>query len=264
MSRTEFEMSLLERVLGVPRPVGLDEATLRRLERALHRTEPDPLFRRRLRGQVVNRYVAAREGMLREPRQRRQMGTLGRAVLYASLVLAVSVSAVGAASQESLPGDLLYGVKLQLEEVRMRIAPHSMQDDLAALALAERVEELERLADAGAWQLVPGAAARVTEAELTLLAMEPGTTATEREAAEQAIEVLEAVLVTAPAPAQDGLERALDVVGGAPAAPGRPASPLNARPSPIPRPATPQPTPNAAPSQPADQAESRSGHAPRR
>lgn len=260
MSRARFETGLLDRVLGAPPPIGLDAAMLRRLERALHMTEPDPLFRRRLRSQVVNRYVAAREGHLREPRQSRRMGTLGRAVLYASLVLALSVSAVGAASQESLPGDLLYGVKLQLEEIRMRVAPRSMHDELAALALSERVEELERLADAGAWRLVPGAAARVTQAELALLAMEPGTTAAEREAAEQAIEVLEAVLVTAPAPAQYGLERALDVVGGDPAAPDKPAPPQHARPSRIP----PQRTPQPAASQRADQSQSRSGDAPRR
>ena len=51
------------------------------------------------------------------------MGVLGRGVLYASLLTAVGVSAVGAAAQESLPGDSLYAVKLQLEEVRMLVAP---------------------------------------------------------------------------------------------------------------------------------------------
>ena len=151
MSRLPMPLGLVDRALGFgPEPMDLDDAMLRRLERALARLEPDPLFRRRLRGQVVNLHVAAREGLIRQPRPRRSMGRLGRAVLYGSLMLALSVSAAGAAAQESLPGDLLYGVKLQLEEIRMQVAPPSVRDDLAAMALAERVEELEALAEARA------------------------------------------------------------------------------------------------------------------
>lgn len=202
-------MSSLHRALGSPEPLALDDATLRRIERAYRRLEPDPLFRRRLRGEVVNRYVAEREGYLRKPRGRRQMGKLGRAVLYASFSLAVSVSAAGAAADRSLPGDPLYSVKLQLEDVRMRIAPPSVRDDLAAMVLAERVDELERLAAAGSWRLVPEAAARVSEAEAALVALDPAAGGA---AAAVAAEILEDLLADAPPQAHAGLERALENV----------------------------------------------------
>lgn len=202
-------MSSLHRALGIPEPLALDEAALRRIKRVYRRPEPDPLFRRRLRGEVVNRYVAEREGYLRRPRGRRQMGRVGRAVLYASFSLAVSVSAAGAAADRSLPGDLLYGVKLQLEDIRMRIAPPSLHDDLAAMLLAERVDELERLAAAGDWRLVAAAAARVSEAEAALVALGLSTAGA---AAADAVETLEDVLADAPQAAQPGLERALDNV----------------------------------------------------
>lgn len=216
--------SLVDRALGArPEDIGLDDAMLRRLERSLGRLQPDPLFRRRLRGRLVNLHVATREGLIREPRRRRSMGKLGRAVLYASLMLAISVSAAGAAAQDSLPGDPLYGVKLRLEEIRMQIAPPSVRDDLAAMALAERVEELEALAAAGAWNLVPGAAARVTDAELALLAVADERGPLGAGATGQAIEVLESVRVRAPEAAQAGLQRAIEVVDRDPSAdaPGR-------------------------------------------
>lgn len=202
-------MSSLHRALGSPEPFALDDATLRRVERVYRRLEPDPLFRRRLRGEVVNRYVAEREGLLRRPRGRGQMGKLGRSVLYASFSLAVSVSAAGAAADRSLPGDPLYGVKLQLEDVRMRIAPPSVRDDLAAMVLAERVDELERLVASGQWGQVAAAAGRVSEAEAVLVAIDPTAGAT---AAAAAVETLRDVLADAPAQAHSGLERAIDRV----------------------------------------------------
>jgi hypothetical protein len=140
------------------------------------------------------------------------MGRLGRSVLYASVVLALSVSAVGAAAQESIPGDPLYGVKLRLEDVRMHVAPTSARAELAEIALAERADELERLAAAGAWRLVPAAATRLTEARQELIELDPSTR--ERAASGQlgAVDVLEAVLAEAPPAARAGLERALQAV----------------------------------------------------
>lgn len=236
-------MSSLHRALGISEPLALDDATLRRIERSYRRLEPDPLFRRRLRGEVLNRYVAEREGYLRKPRARREMGKLGRAVLYASFSLAISVSAAGAAADRALPGDLLYGVKLELEDIRMQIAPPSVRDDLAAMVLAERVDELERLAAAGEWGLVAAAAARVTAAEAALVALDPTAGGA---AAAEAVETLEDVLADAPPQAHSGLERALDnVTIHAPAKPEphpvkglrpdpQPPAPPAARPSPAP------------------------------
>lgn len=233
-------MSILHRALGAPEPVPGDDAMLRRIEAALGGVEPDPLFRRRLRGEVTNRYVAEREGLLRRPRARREMGRLGRAVLYASLGLAVSVSAAGAVADRALPGDLLYVVKLQLEDVRMRVAPPSFRDELAALAVAERVAELERLAAAGSWRLVPEAAARVTAAEEALVAIDPAAGGA---AASRAVAALESVLAGAPPQAAGGLERALANVSSAA---GRPVDRPTSHPVKGVRPDPQQPLPPAA------------------
>jgi hypothetical protein len=206
-------MSLLDRAPARPDPLDPGGATMRRLERAWRGIEPDPLFRRRLRGEIVNRYVAEREGQLPHQAPRRQMGALGRAALYASLGLAIGVSAAGAAADRALPGDVLYAVKLELEDVRMRIAPPSVRDELAAMALGERVEELERLAAAGSWQLLPAAAARVVDAEEALAATGPGG-AGAAAATSRASEVLTTLLAEVPAEAQQGVARALDAVEG--------------------------------------------------
>lgn len=139
---------------------------------------PDPLFKRRLRGVVVNRYVAAREG--NEPVPRRQgMGRLGRAVLYASFSTAVFAASVLGASQEALPGELLYPLKLHVERLRERALPDHLDDELAAHTLTERISELGRLAERGEWDRVASqiviVEARYREFEATVAEEGPRT-----------------------------------------------------------------------------------------
>jgi len=187
----------------------LDDALADRLERSLGRLEPDALYRRRLRGAVLNHYVATREGLVQTPRRRREMGVLGRGVLYVSLAVALGASAAGAAAAESLPGDPLYPVKLQLEEIRIQIAPPAMRADLIAMALDERLDELEKLAEAGKWSEIAGVAQAVAQAEERLAgsAGAPGQAAKEELAKHAA--VLEALVDTAPPTAQGSLHRAI-------------------------------------------------------
>ena len=107
-----------------PAPIASDAAVRRYIEAIRRQIEPDPLYRRRLRGEVVNRFVAQKRGItLTGPRQPSRMGTLGRACLYASFALAVSVTGVMAASDAAIPGDVLYPLKLRLEKVRLDGAP---------------------------------------------------------------------------------------------------------------------------------------------
>ena len=188
----------------------LDQAYAESLERSLRRLEPDALYRRRLRGEILNRYVATREGLVTPPTRPRAMGALGRGVLYASLAVAVAATAGSAAAAESLPGDPLYPVKLQFEEIRLQIAPPSMRADLMAMALDERLDEMEELARAGRWTQVAAVANAVIHAEERLAGASgaPGQTAVE-ELSEHAA-VLEALVDTAPAAAQDGLNRAIE------------------------------------------------------
>jgi len=225
-------MTLLDRIIARGMIVPVDPIMAARIERHVHRIQPDPLFRRRLRTVVVNRYVAAREGLAAPPLARRlarrEMGALGRGVLYASLLSAVSMSAVAAASQESLPGDALYDVKIQLEQVRIRIAPPGLRDDLASMALDERLDEMEELASMGRWQLVDDAAANVIAAEAQvdrLSEAQPGGSSAASSAVLQGhADRLAELMTTAPTSALHGLERALQASMGSTGTPGQPQS----------------------------------------
>lgn len=219
----------------------LDQAYAQSLERTLRRLEPDALYRRRLRGEVLNRYVATREGLVRPPQRPRGMGALGRGVLYASLAVAVATSAAGAAAAESLPGDPLYPVKLQFEEIRLQIAPPAMRADLMAMALDERLHEMEELARAGTWSQVAAVATAVAQAEERLAALQgtPGQAAA-NELSEHAA-VLEALVETAPAGAQEGLNQAIEAATSqSNAGQAHPSLPPQASPSSVPGSAAPQ------------------------
>lgn len=147
-------MSLFDRALR-PAPRVSAEAIERALAAVAAQVEPDPLFRRRLRSDVVNRYVAAREGIATPDRpalaRRRETGRLGRACLYASFSLAATAASVLAAAQEALPGEALYGVKLRVEQLRFEVVPDHLHADLVAYALGERIDELDHLVAAGTW-----------------------------------------------------------------------------------------------------------------
>jgi Domain of unknown function (DUF5667) len=207
--------TLIDRLLS-RRSVAPDDPMLRHVAETLAGLEPDPLFRRRLRAETINRHVAGRrERALAPSGGGRQMGRLGRAVLYASVVLALSATAVGAAAQRALPGDPLYGVKLRLEELRIDIAPASQRPALVSLALDQRLAELERLTADEEWQrasqavdLVDQTATRL--ADFGLGQATPGDQAVARHAA-----VLNRLLVNAPEPARQGLERAIQASGAA-------------------------------------------------
>ena len=198
-------MSLFRDTLRPPAILS-DEAVERYLKAIRAEIGPDPLFRRRLRGEVMNRYVAAREGIDAAPR-RRAMGKLGRAVLYASFTLALSATSVLAASQEALPGDLLYPLKRQVETLRREVLPAHLDHDLAAYELAERLDELSRLAEVGDWPRVASTAAVVAADYETYL--------TEADAAglvadDRYLTVLAALLERLPEPAQDAVQAMLD------------------------------------------------------
>jgi hypothetical protein len=187
-----------------------DDPVIARLTRAVGALDPDPLFRRRLRGEVLNRHVAVREGLpMTEPP--RHMGRLGRGVLLASVALAATVGSVGAVSQQSLPGDALYPVKLQIEEIRLQVAPAWMRGGLELAALDARLDEVERLAEADRWSDVTAAvnAAVATRAQRTSsgdsVARQPLTEHTA---------VLEELLTEVPDSGRKGILRALHAAQG--------------------------------------------------
>lgn len=213
-----------------------EDPVAKRLLRSAGAIEPDPLFRRRLRGRVLNQHVAAREGLASTGVRPRQMGRLGRSVLMASLALAVSVGAAAASSQEALPGDLLYPMKLQIEEIRLRAAPAWMREGLELAALDERLDEVEQLAAADRWADMAVAVDAALAARREVAASNPVAEA----ALEKHTAMLEELLTVVPEAGRSGIERALQASeahphkrafsgrGAAPAVPNGPGERANA------------------------------------
>ncbi len=203
-------MSLFNRALRPPLVMS-DEAVERCLVALRSQVQPDPLFRRRLRSDVVNRFVAAREGIeVPAPAsQVRHMGQLGRACLYASCAFALSAASVLAASQEALPGELLYPLKQRIEQVRIDVLPSHLHPELTAYALGERIEEMGRLADAGRLDLAATMAPEI-DREYERLGM-LGATAGDAGAAriERHMLVLDRLIATLPDSARAVVERAM-------------------------------------------------------
>ena len=262
-------MSLFNRAIRPP-PTLSDEAIERYLA-ALHAAcEPDPLFRRRLRSDAVNQFVAAREGITRPLRagiRRRQMGRVGRATLYASFSLGMSAASVLAASQEALPGEALYGLKQRIEELRWDVVPAHLHGDLAAYALGERIEEMVRLAEAGNLELAIAMAPTIDRDYERVVALGQTDDAARADRIARHLAVLEGLLDKLPANAQAAVQNVIDgtpgLGQGAGAGPnpgaGGPAPAIGAgsgsepgatakpEPTPKPEPAKPEPTPSPAP-----------------
>ena len=64
-----------------------------------------------------------------------------------------AAASVLAASQDALPGDALYTLKVRMEQVRLDVLPAHLHDDLYAYTLSQRIDEMGRLTEAGHWQL---------------------------------------------------------------------------------------------------------------
>lgn len=230
-------MSLFTRPIR-PADADLDGAVQRHLETLRTQVTPDPLFRRRLRGHAINRYVAARERIgedLGERRHSRTMGRLGRAVLVASVTLAASAATALGASQDALPGDPLYGLKLRVETLRFDAVPARLHPLLAADVVGERIEEMDRLIAMGrtseASALEPEIAAGLARLRTAVAA----TGSAGRELAAVELAVLEAYINRLPA-------RSKAVIGpiwasaSSATAPDAPANQGNGRPAANPAP----------------------------
>ena len=209
-------MSLFNRALRPP-PIVSDEAVERYLASLREQIEPDPLFRRRLRTDAVNRFVAAREGIAGTSRPslaRREMGRVGRACLYASFTLGVSAASVLAASQEALPGEVLYPLKQRIEQLRVDVLPVHLHGELAAYALGERIDEMGRLADAGHTELAVAMGPSISHEYARLLAVGASVDAAGAASIERHLIVLDGLFAKLPPNARDAVQVAIDRSAG--------------------------------------------------
>ena len=207
-------MSFFNRALS-PAPRVSAEAIERALAAVAAQIEPDPLFRRRLRSEVVNRYVAAREGLATPERpasvSRSRTGRLGRACLYASFSPAATAASVVAAAQEALPGDALYGVKLRVEQLRFDVVPDHLHADLVAYALGERIEEMDDLVAAGALDEALGLVPEIEHEFARLEALANASSDQDEARIERHLVVLSGLLERLPDTARSAVQ---DVVSG--------------------------------------------------
>jgi hypothetical protein len=205
-------MSLFRDSLRPP-PLASDEAVRRYLVAIRAQLEPDPLFKRRLRGVVVNHFVAAREELGRPARSGAAMGRIGRACLYASVALVLSVGGALGASRAAIPGELLYSMKLQVEQLRVAILPAHLHDDLAVARLSERINELGRLTESGDWGHAAGLTGAITDGYDELAALGVTDLAGDGMLG-QRLEVLDGLLDRLPLQAEAAIERAMEHAPG--------------------------------------------------
>jgi hypothetical protein len=218
-------MSILSRPLR-PSSTASDDAVRRYVEELRRHADPDPLFRRRLRGTVVNRYVAVQEGVLvpRAVRQASRMGTLGRACLYASFAMAVSVGGAMAASERAVPGELLYPLKRSIESLRLDVLPVQYHDELVAEALSARIMEISVLLDSGQVALAASLSDDIRESYERLVALSNGDGAP-RGLLRARLDQLDAMLARLPESARTAVERAMSGARPVNSAPGLGAGP---------------------------------------
>jgi len=208
MMLVDAPMALLAQLRRQPPPEPPDEATVARLRTAMTELDPDPLFRRRLRGRLLNSYVAVHEGMRPAPTSVSRTGTIGRAALYAGLTVAIGATAVGAASRNALPGDPLHGAKMAIEQLGMELAPAGVQPALQAASVEERLDELAQLAARADWAHA-AATTRQVAAELQRIEAAGGAPTVDQARIAHRLAVLTAVFEAAPPAARDGLQRAI-------------------------------------------------------
>lgn len=210
-------MSIFNRALN-PAPGISAEAIERALAAVAAQVEPDPLFRHRLRSEVVNRHVAAREGLAAperpDPVNRNRTGRLGRASLYASFGLAATAASVLAAAQEALPGEALYGVKLRVEQLRFDVVPDHLHADLVAYALGERIEEMDRLVAAGALDQATALVPAIEHEFARLEALVSASSDQDEARIERHLVVLSGLLGRLPDTARSAVQDVVDGVNG--------------------------------------------------
>lgn len=215
MSLVDAPMALFDRILGRAPTIAPDDPIARALQRLSQDLEPDSPFQQRLRGRALNRFVAAREGLVSDPMGtraslRRRMTPIGRAVLVTSVVMASGAASVAAASQSALPGDVLYSVKLRIEELRIEIAPVDLRTELVVASLDARLAEIQTLAGQGEWTAVEAVAGRAVDVAATLEGMTSQVSPATEIALAHHVSVLESVVADAPTSAVAALQHALE------------------------------------------------------
>ncbi len=198
-----------------------DEQSLMRFALQVRETLRPPALRPAFTA-AARRRLLSRLPTQPAPRRLVVPGAVRRLVFAAASVLvALSLGTAGVAyaAQEALPGEALYGVKLSLESARWSLtAEPKAQVELLSEFAAERVHEVEALAEAGSDALVTQtleAYQQTLEQLQTVAASLPegiraGVIVQAEAQVQQHVIVLERVKAQVPEQARAAIERALD------------------------------------------------------
>lgn len=184
---------------------------------------PRPGFRQASRRRLVERLASRQPGVVRQSGWHTVPGTKRFAFLWTAIfVLVISLLGGGTvyASNEALPGDALYPVKLSIEDARLWISDDAGDVLLAAGFAQSRVEEIQSLIESGreedlslAAELFSERVAVVTRALAAVARENPEHAEQLSSSVEQALsihtQVLAARLQTVPDQAKPALERAI-------------------------------------------------------
>jgi hypothetical protein len=204
---------------GTPGPTGDEQALARfalQVRETLRSPAPRPAFTAAARRQLLSRLPTAPAPRLALPGAVRRLAFAAASVLVA---FSLGTAGVAYAAQEAVPGDALYGIKRGLETARWSLTGEpEAQVELLSRFAAERVQEVEALAEAGRDALVAQTleAYQQTLEQLQTVAgglpqgIRAGVIAQAEEKVQQHARVLERVREQVPPQAQAAIERALE------------------------------------------------------
>lgn len=183
---------------------------------------PDPRFRAAARARIIEQVTARERVSLLDGLRGFWHGVLGslraRPVFAAALIAVLVFSLTGAgsvfAAQEAVPGELLYPLKLQVEDFRLAVAPDEVDEALYREFAAARVDEVAALIRQGRYDRVTPAVERLDDllnhaAAALERAPEAGRAETIAGLADS-LAAVNALLDQVPEAARPGLENALE------------------------------------------------------
>ena len=126
-----------------PDDLSPEEQALAQRVVALRNLKPGPAFDQRMTPQQLQQRLRAQRRAGQTRGARSAWGTLQWAVL--ACVIALSFSGTSYAAAASLPGDRLYPLKHQIEQVQLGLTPAAQRPALLRDMLSRRLHELELL-----------------------------------------------------------------------------------------------------------------------
>jgi hypothetical protein len=131
--------------------------------------EPNPRFRSSARNRILTAMQAQEpvtfSTWFRHIWQSAQQFSQRSPSMTIALIVALILSMVGGssvyASQQAIPGDLLYPLKMQIEDLQLAAAPDQVDENLYFQFAEERVEEVLALIEQGRYQDIPAAMSRL-------------------------------------------------------------------------------------------------------